>query len=53
MEEDLVALNVGICEVMLHLIVPLNKESENINEHYATIATLQYYEGALYGEVCS
>lgn len=48
-EEDLVALNVGICEVMLHLIVPPHKETENKIEHHATVVTLQYYESALYG----
>nr|XP_024366973.1 testis-expressed protein 10-like isoform X2 [Physcomitrium patens] len=48
-EEGLVALNVGICEVMLHLIVPPHMESENKTEHYATFVTLQYYESALYG----
>lgn len=51
-EEDLVALNVGICEVMLHLIVPPHKETENKIEHHATVVTLQYYESALYGMVC-
>ncbi|KAG0590671.1 hypothetical protein KC19_1G118100 [Ceratodon purpureus] len=48
-EEDLVALNVGICEVMLYLIVPPHKETENKIEHYASVVTLQYYESALYG----
>lgn len=50
-EEDLVALNVGICEVMQHLIVPPQKETENTIEHYSTVVTLQYYESALYGMV--
>ena len=50
-EENLVALNVGICEVMLHVIVPPHKETENRIEHYATVVTLQYYESALCGMV--
>ena len=42
-EEDLVALNVGICELMLRLIVPPNTESDN--------KTLWYYRDALNGKV--
>jgi hypothetical protein len=42
-EEDLVALNVGICELMLRLIVPPNTESDN--------KILWYYRDALYGKV--
>lgn len=37
------ALNVGICELMLRLIVPPNTESDN--------RTLWYYRDALYGKV--
>lgn len=49
-EKELVALNVGICEVMLHLIVPPNLESDD-KEHHATHQTLEYFESALHGMV--
>lgn len=42
-EEDLVALNVGICDLMLRLIVPPTTESDS--------KTLWYYRDALYGKV--
>jgi len=52
-EEELIALNVGICEVMLQLIVPppsLGNEKNIKNEqHHVTLATLEYFESALYG----
>jgi len=54
-EEELIALNVGICEVMLQLIVPPpslgNEKNIKNDQHHVTLATLEYFESALYGMV--
>lgn len=54
-EEELIALNVGICEVMLQLIVPPssmgNEKNIKNEQHHVTLATLEYFESALYGMV--